>query len=60
MILLRPAALKIAYKVGMVGYKFCAGRLIEPWIVPPYSIVSFVTRMIVDVCIEVYLMIVAA
>jgi hypothetical protein len=60
MILLRPAVLNMAYKVGMEGYKLCAGRLIEPWIVPPYIIVSFVTHMIVDVCMEVYLMIVAA
>ena len=60
MILCRSAALNMAYRVGMVGYKLCAGRLIEPWIVPPYIIVSFVTRIVVDVCMEVYLMIVAA
>lgn len=44
----------------MVGYKLCAGRLIEPRIVPPYIIMSFVTRKIMDMCVEIYLMVVAA
>ena len=34
-ILQRPAFLKSVYRVGMVGYKLCAGRLIESRIVPP-------------------------
>jgi len=29
------AAENKAYSVGIVGYKVCAGRLIDPWIVPP-------------------------
>lgn len=36
MILQRPASLKSVYKVGIVGCKLCAGRLIELRIVPPY------------------------
>lgn len=32
----RPAALKSVYRVGIVGYKLCAGRLIESRMVPPY------------------------
>ena len=36
MTLRRPAALKTSYKVGNDVYKLCAGRLIDPRIVPPY------------------------
>jgi hypothetical protein len=34
-ILRRPAFLKSVYRVGMVGYMLCAGRLTAPRMVPP-------------------------
>ncbi len=35
MILSTPAALEIEYRAGMLGYRLCAGRLIEPRMLPP-------------------------
>ena len=36
MTLVTPAALNILYKIGIVGQKLCARRLMELRIVPPY------------------------
>jgi hypothetical protein len=30
------AAEKSVYRLGMLENRLCAGRLIDPWIVPPY------------------------
>jgi hypothetical protein len=35
--LVTPAFEKRVYKIGMVGYKDWAGRLIDPRMVPPYE-----------------------
>jgi hypothetical protein len=43
-----PAALQTVYRVGMAEYRLCAGRLIDPRIVPPCQIlISTVNQQLV-------------